>query len=117
MSSHNPNEAKAAVTTQTTDQPVVCSHNEWDPLEEVIVGRVEGAAVPPWHPTLESCAPELSWELLRALSGQPAPTVMVQAAQQQLDGFIAILEGEGIIVRRPDPLPQTSSYSTPDWSS
>ncbi|NIP87120.1 MAG: amidinotransferase, partial [Planctomycetales bacterium] len=97
--------------------PVVWSHNEWDPLEEVIVGRVEGGAVPPWHPTLESCAPELSWELLRALSGQPAPSVMVQAAQQQLNDFIAILEGEGIVVRRPDPLPQTSSYSTPDWSS
>lgn len=24
----------------------VCSYNEWDPLEEVIVGRVEGATVP-----------------------------------------------------------------------
>ena len=24
----------------------VWSHNEWDPLEEVIVGRVEGATVP-----------------------------------------------------------------------
>nr|NIL98892.1 amidinotransferase [Planctomycetales bacterium]NIM10040.1 amidinotransferase [Planctomycetales bacterium]NIN09481.1 amidinotransferase [Planctomycetales bacterium]NIN78589.1 amidinotransferase [Planctomycetales bacterium]NIO35783.1 amidinotransferase [Planctomycetales bacterium] len=65
----------------------------------------------------ESCAPELSWELLRALSGQPAPTVMIQAAQQQLDHFIGILQAAGVIVRRPDPLPQTSSYSTPDWSS
>ena len=26
----------------------VWSHNEWDPLEEVIVGRVEGATVPPF---------------------------------------------------------------------
>ena len=25
----------------------VCSHNEWDPLEEIIVGRIEGAHVPP----------------------------------------------------------------------
>uniref|UniRef100_A0A8C6VLJ9 Glycine amidinotransferase n=1 Tax=Naja naja TaxID=35670 RepID=A0A8C6VLJ9_NAJNA len=26
----------------------VCSHNEWDPLEEVIVGRAENARVPPF---------------------------------------------------------------------
>ena len=24
----------------------VCCHNEWDPLEEVIVGRAENACVP-----------------------------------------------------------------------
>ena len=27
----------------------VCSHNEWDPLEEVIVGRVTGAMLPTRH--------------------------------------------------------------------
>ena len=27
----------------------VNSHNEWDPLEEVIVGRLEGATVPSDH--------------------------------------------------------------------
>lgn len=26
----------------------VCSYNEWDPLEEVIVGRAENARVPPF---------------------------------------------------------------------
>ncbi len=29
--------------------PVVNTHNEWDPLEEVIVGNVEGATIPPWE--------------------------------------------------------------------
>ncbi|MGB6042417.1 MAG: hypothetical protein WBF93_04585 [Pirellulales bacterium] len=101
----------------STAQAIVNSHNEWDPLEEIIVGRVEGGAVPPWHSTIESCAPEQSWELLRALAGQPAPAVLVQGAQPQLDNFISILEGENIIVRRPDPVPQTSSFSTPDWTS
>jgi len=32
--------------------PVVNSHNEWDTLQEVIVGRIEGAAVPPIEPAL-----------------------------------------------------------------
>ncbi len=31
----------------------VGSYNEWDPLEEVIVGVIDGAAVPPWHPAME----------------------------------------------------------------
>lgn len=30
-----------------TECVAVNSHNEWDLLEEVIVGRVEGATVPP----------------------------------------------------------------------
>jgi hypothetical protein len=28
---------------------IVNSHNEFDPLEEVIVGRVEGSTIPEWH--------------------------------------------------------------------
>jgi amino acid adenylation domain-containing protein len=34
--------------TVTHSSPV-CSYNEWDPLEEVIVGIVDGAMVPSWH--------------------------------------------------------------------
>ena len=28
---------------------IVNSHNEFDPLEEVIVGKVEGSTIPEWH--------------------------------------------------------------------
>ena len=34
--------------------PVVNTHNEWDPLEEIIVGTVEGALVPPWDVVMEA---------------------------------------------------------------
>ena len=30
----------------------VNSHNEWDPLEEVVVGRLEGATIPSGHPVV-----------------------------------------------------------------
>ena len=34
---------------QSTSTPVVNTHNEWDPLEESIVGRVDQTTlVPPW---------------------------------------------------------------------
>lgn len=98
-------------------QPVVSSHNEWDPLEEVIVGRLEGAAVPPWDVTLMSATPERSWGLLQALSGQPAPPQFVDDARDEMEAFVKLLEAEGITVRRPDPISQTASFSTPDWTS
>lgn len=45
--------AAATQKTCTADETVlqdspVCSYNEWDPLEEVIVGRPENANVPPF---------------------------------------------------------------------
>ena len=108
--------AHSAVSSSKTTRSVVCSYNEWDPLEEVIVGRVTGAAVPPWHVSVQSSAPQHSWDLLKALSGKPAPPMVVDAAQKDLDQFIAILEKEGVTVRRPDPIPQTKPFSSPDWS-
>ncbi len=106
-----------AVTSETdTAQSVVCSYNEWDPLEEVIVGRVCGAAVPPWHVTLQSATPQHSWELLKIFSGKAAPPAFIDAAQNDLDQFVKILESEGVTVRRPEAIPQTASFSTPDWS-
>lgn len=95
---------------------VVCSHNEWDPLEEVVVGRVEGSAVPPWHVTLQSTAPRSTWDVLKVLSGTQVPTALVSAAQRNLDAFLEILNTAGVRVRRPEPADQTGPYQTPDWS-
>ena len=41
----------------------VCSHNEWDPLEEIIVGRVEGAHFPPF--TVEVREYFLQWYVIK----------------------------------------------------
>lgn len=35
----------------------VCSYNEWDPLEEVIVGSVKGAMRPEFEPLMNSYYP------------------------------------------------------------
>ena len=40
--------AAAPALTSSAVCPVN-SWNEWDPLEEVIVGRLDGAVVPPYH--------------------------------------------------------------------
>ena len=98
----------------------VSSHTEWDPLEEIVVGRVQGTACPPWHVTLKGAAPRDSWELLEGFSGTPAEVIspeLVEDGQSDLDGFLHVLEAEGIRVRRPDPVAQTAPYATPQWSS
>jgi len=97
--------------------PVVNSHNEWDPLEEAIVGVIEGATVPAWHPTLPVTMPRSQWPFFQAQGGRPFPKEQVDAARQELDELAHILEAEGVTVRRPERVDFAQPYSTPEWSS
>jgi hypothetical protein len=49
----------------------VCSYNEWDPLEEVIVGRVDGATIPASHIAVTFNLPQVGRKLYRS---NPAPS-------------------------------------------
>ncbi|HEY7420180.1 MAG TPA: hypothetical protein VH593_33695, partial [Ktedonobacteraceae bacterium] len=73
----------------------VNSYNEWDPLEEVIVGRVEGAMLPSWDIVEKVATPPGSWELIEQIVGEkgaPYSQELVEAAQRCLREFIHILE-------------------------
>lgn len=95
----------------------VCSYTEWDPLEEVVVGIVDDASFPPWHIALPPVLPADQLETFRARAGSPFPPELVNAAAAELTEFTRILEGEGVTVRRPEPIPQRVAYSTPAWTS
>jgi|GEM_PF-3580151 len=106
--------------TVTNPSPV-CSYNEWDPLEEVIVGIVDGAMVPSWH-TIHSATvlpgQEKQMESLAKRTEKqplPYPEWLVQAATKCVDEFAHILQSEGVIVRRPDVVDYSASFRTPDW--
>ena len=52
------NVVRLSVRFASTSCDVMCpvnSYNEWDPLEEIIVGRAEGQRVPFLHPDLKVC--------------------------------------------------------------
>jgi glycine amidinotransferase len=95
----------------------VGSHNEWDPLEEVIVGRLEGALIPPAHPAVTFNVPRAVARIYRFVGGFRYPRVLTRPAQRELDEFIRVLEAEGVRVRRPDPLPPARRVRTPFWTS
>jgi glycine amidinotransferase len=85
--------------------------NEWDPLEEVIVGSAWGAYVPPMSdPVSELVTTSLG------LGGQPYPFELVQRIQTQIERFVSILTSEGVKVRRPKPYDLSSQTVTPFFS-
>ncbi len=101
---------------QQNSLPVVNTFNEWDPLEEIIVGVVDGALVPPWDEMMEATLHRQDlWDFHKQHGGQPWPQEMLDAAQKDLDEFVHILEAEGITVRRPTPFDFTRPLATPDF--
>ena len=64
---------------------IVNSWNEWDPLKRVIVGRPDGSQIP---------APEPAWDFDAPKGGFPLgswgllPQEMVEAANEQVEGFV-----------------------------
>lgn len=106
-----------SIKKKSTLLPIVNSFNEWDPLEEVIVGILAGASVPPWHITLKATMPREQWEFFHKFGGKPFPQEQIDAANKELNEFVHILESEGVIVRRPDFVEHSRPYLTPDWKS
>ncbi|MGW0117606.1 amidinotransferase [Streptomyces sp. NPDC003327] len=97
--------------------PPVSSHNEWDPLEEVLVGRLEGATIPSGHPVVTCAIPPWAARLQRRVAGRRYPRVLVEPARQEIEGLVTLLESLGVTVRRPDPFDHRRRFRTPGWSS
>jgi glycine amidinotransferase len=106
-----------AATRQSTLTCPVNSFNEWDPLEEVIVGRLERATIPDAHLAVATNLPRPVSALCRVFGGFRYPRFLTKPAQKQVDGFIHLLESEGIVVRRPDVLDFARRYRTPSFES
>ncbi len=108
--------ASAADMAVSTECPVN-SHNEWDPLEEIIVGRLEGSTIPSAHPVVTCNVPGMAARAQALAAGFRFPSFMIEPAQQELDNFVKVLEQLGVKVTRPDAYPHKRKFSTPDWSS
>jgi glycine amidinotransferase len=105
------------------DQPAenstcpVRSYNEWDPLEEIIVGRLEYATIPTGHITVTGGLPRHVRFFYGLMAGITYPKFMLRRAQRELDELIRILECEGVVVRRPEIADFRVKFKTPHWKS
>jgi glycine amidinotransferase len=59
----------------------VCSYNEWEPLEEVVVGRLEGARIPTRHLTVTFNIPQRLMRIYKLIAGFPYPKFVVRPAR------------------------------------
>jgi glycine amidinotransferase len=107
----------ALIDAPAAYKPPVNSHNEWDPLEEVIVGRLEGATIPSTHPVVTCNIPGAAARAQALAAGFHYPWFLIEPAQRELEGFIALLQSLGVVVRRPEPVDFRKRFATPEWSS
>ncbi|GLZ00513.1 amidinotransferase [Actinoplanes sp. NBRC 103695] len=106
----------AAEPEDTIGSPVR-SYNEWDPLEEVIVGAVDGAHFPPYDAVTAAPLSPAQRAVFKERAGRPFPADEVAAARDELDQLVDILKNQGARVRRPEPRDHGRSYGAPGWSS
>lgn len=99
----------------------VSSNNEWDCLEEVIVGRVDNAHLPEWDEINRFSMPPGEWEDLPQALGLKScrrfPDESVSKAQRALGNLVEALQTHGVTVRYPEKYEFDRAYSTPKWRS
>lgn len=96
-----------------TDTGIVNSWNEWDTLEEVIVGRADGACFEPTEPGHKP--QERGLGTPRPFPTGPKPQESIDKANEELDGLTSLLESQGVTVRRPAAHDFSSPLKTPTF--
>lgn len=93
----------------------VQSHNDWDPLKEIIVGTADCAMLPPIDKSTHSfCYADQKLEDINFLRG-PHSQKVIQEANEDLDLFAETLTKLGVVVHRPKPINHSLIFSTPEW--
>ncbi|MER7046082.1 glycine amidinotransferase [Streptomyces jumonjinensis] len=97
---------------EIADLPAVNAWNEWDPLREMVVGSAAGAAFEPAEP---GNRPQIRGRAGEPFPAGPKPAEAVARAEEELDGLAALLETQGVTVRRPEALDFSRPLRTPHF--
>jgi len=94
----------------------VSSHNEWDPLKEIIVGTASNT-----FPTLtwrksSKISPDLL-ERAGKIASRACPTWFYDEVEEDLQGLTNVLASLGVTVHRPTPFDFSAPFSSPHWIS
>jgi len=93
----------------------VWSCNEWDQLEEVIVGNPLNARFP--TADLSSQLAEFPDRPIAEIPSGAFPQQIIEETHEDLEGLVKILEGLGIAVKRPQTWPHYAKFSTIHWEA
>lgn len=92
-------------------------HNEWDPLEEMIVGIATNAQVPRADKGLFALDYCESVEKPEDIPSGPYPEHIISEANEDLDAFATFLRSQGVTVRRPEPTNHAATFGTAEWQT
>ena len=96
----------------------VQSNNDWDPLEEIIIGTADNCV----HPTMNKSTHSFiyggeQYEDIKHFDGQPIAQWIMDEANEDLDGLEKCLQGLGVKTRRPKSIDHNQKFSTPEWTT
>ena len=100
---------------RTKTASAVWSCNEWDPLEEVIVGNPLNARFPTADRSTQVA--EYPDRSVDDIPRGPFPQWVIDETEEDLNEFAQTLESYGVKVRRPDTWPHEKTFSTINWES
>ena len=89
---------------------LVNTHNDWDPLEEIIVGRAHGARVNTDVSSHSFNFSTLSSDQVRQLGGL-LPQTLIDEANEDIQGLADTLTNLGVRVHRPALIDQAQEFS------
>jgi scyllo-inosamine-4-phosphate amidinotransferase 1 len=113
MGAEAPSRSRLADTASTS---LVNSYNEWDPLEEIVVGSAIGARISRADRSLHAVhfsdctGPE-------EIPCGPFARDVIERTEEELASLCEELEALGVVVRRPDPHDVDAVLATPDWET
>ena len=81
---------------------MINSWNEWDPLEEIVVGSATNANWPTTDPVFAEESKKTAWTETPVPSG-PVPQWIVDEANEDLDALAKVCRDYGAVVHRPQP--------------
>ena len=91
-------------------------HNEWDALEEAIIGRAINARIA--RPDKGLFAVEYrDYGSVESIPSGAYPQRIIEETEEDLAALIETFQRLGVTVRRPDVWDHAQPFSTPDWTT
>lgn len=92
-------------------------YNEWDPLEEIIVGSPKYAKIPGADDKSFMAVQTASQDIYTESVSGNVPKHVIEETEEDIARLIKVLEQANVIVRRPSPVHCDKKIVTPYWES